>query len=296
MRDGFSRCHPVLLALFYGMVLGVTMFYMHPVFTGISGGAATAYLVYRRGWRGLIRVCLLALPVVVLAAVINPMFSHAGVTILGYLPTGNPLTLESMVYGVCAGATMWVVFVWFATFHQVMTRDKMVYLLGKGFPAVSLLVSMVLRFLPVFRGRMEQVEAAQRCMGRNVSGGSWWWKLKQGVRVLSITVTWTLEHGMDTADSMRARGYGLRGRTMYHTYRWDGRCVAMAVGMCLCLGVVVVGVVSGQLDVRFYPVWRINGGSWYAWVCYGAYGLLCVLPVGLNVAGDWKWRSWMCKM
>jgi energy-coupling factor transport system permease protein len=36
---------------------------------------------------------------------LNPLFNHAGVTLLFYLPGGNPVTLESMVYGLAA-ATM----------------------------------------------------------------------------------------------------------------------------------------------------------------------------------------------
>ena len=37
-----------------------------------------------------------------LAAVVNPAFVHQGVTILTYLPSGNPLTLESILYGLAA--------------------------------------------------------------------------------------------------------------------------------------------------------------------------------------------------
>ena len=36
------------------------------------------------------------LPMLLLAAVVNPAFNHEGATLLTYLPSGNPLTLESM--------------------------------------------------------------------------------------------------------------------------------------------------------------------------------------------------------
>ena len=32
----------------------------------------------------------------------NPAFDHEGATLLAYLPSGNPLTLESIAYGVAA--------------------------------------------------------------------------------------------------------------------------------------------------------------------------------------------------
>lgn len=296
MRDEFSRCHPALNFIFYLLVLGVTLFYMHPVLLAVSGAAACGYLLRLRGGRGLLRVCLLALPVVVLSAVVNPLFSHQGLTILGYLPSGNPVTLESIWYGLCAGGMMGVVILWCATWQDVMTEDKVVYLFGKGFPALALLFSMVMRFLPLFLAQAKRVAAAQRCVGRDVGEGTPWQRLKKSARVLSILVTWALEHSVDTADSMRARGYGLRGRTLYHSFRWDGRSTGLAAAMALCFGALAAGVVTGQLNMLFFPVWRMNGATVPAWVCYALYGVLCWLPVILDLVEDLKWRYWMCKI
>lgn len=296
MKDEFSRCHPGLSFLFYALVLGSTLFYMHPVLLALSGLAACGYLLRLRGGRGLARVCLLALPVVILSAVVNPLFSHQGLTILGYLPTGNPVTLESLMYGACAGGMMGVVVLWCATWQDVMTSDKVVYLLGKGFPALALVFSMTLRFLPLFLSQARQVAAAQRSVGRDVGQGTPWQRLKKGVQVLSILVTWSLEHSVDTADSMRARGYGLRGRTMYHPFRWDGRATALAAGMALCFGGVMAGVVTGQLHMLYVPVWRMNGVTAPACLCYALYGVLCALPLILDLVEDLKWRYWMCKI
>ena len=41
-----------------------------------------------------------------MAALINPAFNHEGATLLTYLPSGNPLTLESILYGLAAGARL----------------------------------------------------------------------------------------------------------------------------------------------------------------------------------------------
>ena len=42
---------------------------------------------------------LTARGLMLLAAVLNPAFSHHGATVLAYFPTGNPLTLESITGG-----------------------------------------------------------------------------------------------------------------------------------------------------------------------------------------------------
>ena len=43
--------------------------------------------------------------------------------------------------------------------------------------------------------------------------------VRSALRVFSIVVTWSLESGLITADSMRCRGYGLPGRTSFSLYR-----------------------------------------------------------------------------
>ena len=78
-------------------------------------------------------------PLLLFSAVLNPLFNHEGATILTYLPDGNPLTLESMLYGVSAAAMMVTVILWFSCYNSVMTSDKFLYLFGRVIPALSLL-------------------------------------------------------------------------------------------------------------------------------------------------------------
>ncbi len=66
----------------------------------------------------------------------NPAFNHEGATILAYLPSGNPLTLEFIVYGLSAAVMMASVILWFSCYNAVMTSDKFVYLFGRVIPAL----------------------------------------------------------------------------------------------------------------------------------------------------------------
>ena len=45
-------------------------------------------------------------------------------------------------------------------------------------------------------------------------------KLKSAVTVFSVMVTWSLENAVETADSMKSRGYGLPGRTGYSASKY----------------------------------------------------------------------------
>ena len=215
MGDAFSRYHPLVNFLFFALVLAYSMVLMHPVCLAVSLTGALVYAGELGGRRALAGHLKFALPVLLLAAIVNPAFNHAGVTILTYLPSGNPLTLESILYGLAAGAMLCAVVLWFVCFNAVITSDKFVYLFGRVIPALSLVLSMTLRFVPLFRRQLEVVRQAQFCIGRDASCGSVWQRVRRAVTIFSIMVTWALENAIETADSMKSRGYGLRGRTAF---------------------------------------------------------------------------------
>ena len=136
-KDTFSACHPAVNFVYFALVLVFTMFLMHPASLVISLGCALAYHISLSGRKAVRMQLLFLLPMVLIAAVANPAFNHEGATILTYLPTGNPLTLESILYGLAAALMLAAVITWFACYTAVMTSDKFVYLFGRIIPALS---------------------------------------------------------------------------------------------------------------------------------------------------------------
>ena len=155
MRDTFSDCHPAVNFAYFALVLAFSMTLMHPVCLLISLTGACCYLARLHGLRELGHSARWLVPMALLAALVNPAFVHQGVhegaTILTYLPSGNPLTLESILYGLAAALLLASVVLWFRCFSAVMTSDKFIYLFGRAIPALSLVLSMTLRFVPRFR-------------------------------------------------------------------------------------------------------------------------------------------------
>ena len=79
-------------------------------------------------------------------------------------------------------------------------------------PSLSLVLSMTLRFVPKFTAQMKKVRQSQKCIGRDVSDGGLISRIKHGIKIISIMITWSLENAIETADSMKSRGHGLKGR------------------------------------------------------------------------------------
>jgi len=204
---------------------------------------------------------------------------------LTYLPSGNPLTLESMVYGAASAVMLASVILWFSCYTAVMTSDKFVYLFGRIIPALSLVLSMTLRFVPKFRAQAKVVAQAQACVGRSVSQGSLLRRAKNGIIIMSILITWSLENAIETADSMKSRGYGLKGRTAFSIYRFDDRDTYALLWLLLCGLLVLGGWLTGAVQWQYYPMI----GSKPAISVQLVYLALCLTPVILN---GWEARMW----
>ena len=294
MSDTFSTYHPILNFLFFAGVLSVTMFVTHPVILGISLVSAITYAALLKGWRKVIRNNLiLTLPVMILAAAINPMFNHYGVTILGYLHNGNSFTLESCVYGLIMALMLAAVISWFSCYTEVMTSDKFIYLFGKLIPALSLVLSMALRFVPRFARQAGVIADGQKCVGRSTSNGSALARIKHGITIFSILVTWALENAIETADSMKCRGYGEKGRTAFAIFRFDRRDGYCLLGMLGAFGIVIFGAVKGYIFSRYNPRIVVEGWPLTPMSClvFGVFLIFCMLPVILEVADRHMWKK-----
>ena len=288
-RDAFSSYHPAVNFLYFGLGLFFTMCFLHPACLLLSLAAALRYAVCLNGRRAVRRSLRYLLPAALLAALINPAFNHQGATILTYLPSGNPLTLESIAYGLAAAALLSAVVTWFSCYTAVMTSDKFVYLFGRVIPALSLVLSMALRFVPRFQVQARAVSQAQRCVGRDVSDGSLLQRLRNGVTILSILLTWCLENALETADSMKSRGYGLPGRTAFSIYRLDDRDQAALWWLGALGGYILSMWGAGGFACRYFPTFRLAPRDGWSLSGLLAFGLLCLTPVIIDRREDRQW-------
>lgn len=178
---------------------------------------------------------------------------------------------------------------WFSCYTAVMTSDKFVYLFGRLIPALSLVLSMALRFVPKFQAQFHVVSEAQRCIGRDVSDGGVIRRIRNAVTIFSIMLTWSLENAIETADSMKSRGYGLPGRTAFSIYRfvtgtrwrWDGCSIA---GSSFAAERRWAGFAW-----RYYPTAKGAPAAPLTACLQAVYLALCLTPVFLNIHADRTW-------
>ena len=290
-KEIFSGYHPIINILYFVAVIGFAMFFTHPVCIAASLLCALSYSIYLKGKKAVRFSIIYLLPMLLLAALLNPAFNHQGATILTWLPDGNPLTLESVLYGAAAAVMLITVITWFSCFNAVMTSDKFVYLFGRVIPALSLILSMALRFVPRFNAQIKIISNAQKCIDRDVSSGSILRRIRHGIRILSILVTWALENAIETADSMKSRGYGLPGRTAFSIFRFDRRDARALAYILGCSAVVIAGSVTGVYHFRYFPTIKGEWTGLRTILVFIAYFALGAFPMIANIKEDIKWMQ-----
>lgn len=292
-KDTFSGFHPAVNLAFFTAALGMTMFILQPVYLLISFVSACAYLLYLQGKKGMLRQVGYLVPLLILMAILNPLFNHEGTTVLWYLPNDNPITLEAVCFGLASAAMMGASIVWFNCCNTVFTSDKIIYLFGRVIPALSLLVSMTMRFVPRFKNFLQSVLQTQKAMHKPENAKE---KLQQALSAFSATVSWAMEQSIVSADSMKSRGYGMGGRTAFSIYLFEKRDgIVLGLLALLCLGAAVPNLM-GLIEWNYYPGMTgqlLGPVQILAYICYGG---MCNLPLIIDFVEDRKWNALRSKI
>lgn len=289
--DSFSSLNPIVSFTYFFSVITFSMFFMHPIFQIIGLVSAISYSLMIKGLeKGLKFNLVYMLPMLIFMAIINPLFNHEGVTILFYLNNGNPITLEAIIYGISAALMFITVIIWFSAYNTIMTSDKYMYLFGRIIPSLSLIFSMVLRFVPRYLDQIKKISKGQKALANDVSQGNIIRRAKNGIKILSIMVTWALENAIETSDSMKSRGYGLPGRTSFSLYKFDKRDKIIFGIILFLLGTILFGAYKGENTIKFYPAIKISEISRFSLAIYMAYGLLSLMPVIINIQEEIQWK------
>lgn len=287
----FKTYHPIVNFVYFLFVIGFSCFFMHPLCLCISLVCGFTFSVMLKGRKAIKTNLLYMLPMATLMALINPAFNHEGITVIAYLPGGNPLTFESIIYGLCAAVMIVSVICHFSCYNEVMTSDKFIYLFGRIIPSMSLVISMTLRFVPRFAAQLKVVANARRCMGRDVSEGSIFKRAKHGLDIISVMTTWSLENAVETADSMKARGYGIPGRTSFSIFKFDKRDKC-ALAVILLLGIyTLAGSMAGGMYFQYFPYLKTAEPTLFGISIFVSYFLLCMYPVIIEIREVIKWRA-----
>ncbi len=288
-NDSFSQCNPIINFIFYIGAILLGMFFTHPAYVASSVIFSAAYYISVRKSRALKGIGGFFALFVVLS-VINPLFNTLGEHVLFTFAGGRPYTLEALFYGAANAGMVVSVFLWFCSYNEVMSSDKFLYIFGRFAPAVSLLLTMVLRLVPSYERKTQQIASARKCVGKAGDGEKRSEKIAGALTVLGSLTSWALEGAIITADSMRSRGYGCGKRTSFSVYSFGAKDKGLAIFMVVLFSFTAYAALRGAAYAAFTPVLEIAPINTPVSICaIAAYSLFLALPTLLNIKESVTW-------
>ena len=287
------RLNPFVLFIYFVSAAGISMFSMNPVIQIISlTGALSFFFLRNIGKKTGMHISLFLIALLVI--VVNPLFQHNGATVL-FVLNSNPVTAEACFYGLISALMLLATLYWFRSFSELMTSDKILYLFGRISPKLALLLSMAMRYIPLFGAQLKKTAQTQRVMG-NFKEDNALDRIKGYMRVFSVTVTWALETGILTADSMEARGYGENKRSSFAIFRFYRKDAWFLIAICALFLISVYGIAKEAVAFQYYPTIQVHEPTFLSNLVYGAYAVLAFLPTAVEAGEKIKWKYLQSKI
>lgn len=284
----FNAFNPIAQLIYFSAVLLVPMFTFNYIILLLSLLGAAAYSVLQKGFKLFLKSFFGYAMIFLLVTVTNPLFSHKGITPLVFI-NDIPITLESIVYGAVLGLMLLSVIEWFSVFNSVFDSEKLIYVFGKFVPKLALLFSMVLRFVPEFVLVFKRTLSAQK----NFNGSN---KFKRYISSFSSAVSVMLEGSVQTADSMSARGYGLKKRSFYCRFIFAKADIALTLISVLLIFCVAVPLALGQLDFTIYPSISMCSITPLSIFGFAAFAILSFIPFIIELKEELVWKFSLLKI
>ena len=281
----FDSYHPMINLIYFAGAIASAAVFNHPVFVAIAYVSAFTYSVKLKGIRGLVPdLCLI--PLIFGYTWLYSYYNHFGVTSLGENFIGNHITLEAVAYGLQTGVSAAAAIMLVLCLFEIFSADKVIYLSGRLSPKLSLFLSIILRCLPRLAKQAGRVDDAQAGIGKGRSQGPVWRRLRSCIRMVSVLVTWFMESIVESAQSMKSRGYSLKGRTAFSIYRFDNRDRSYVVFTFLCITLTLMAVMLDQTHIYYDPQLIMNRITPVSYVFYTAYACFMLSPMILQMYGE----------
>lgn len=252
--------HPAVYVLYYFILIIFAFLYNDPYYL-ISFLILISVLIALQGisqeFKSIIKFFI---PMSILIIILNPLTSHVGTTQI-YIVGNFSITLEALVYGILMSVSLLIILLVFSSYNRAVSYQEMLYLFSKRFPHISMVIIMALRFVPLLSCRLTEVNKVSRFNEKKTTNGkgeSRIEKIKKTANMLAVVVSWSLEESMLTAKSMKARGYGIKRRTNYLSYKIQRIDYIFFLFIGITVMISIFGLLEGYGRIEVYPTISFN--------------------------------------
>ncbi len=252
MDNGFNSLHPFVIFFYYVAVGFLSMYFRHPLFLGTIVFILVLVTITHDGGKTLKKWLPIYIAMTTVIIILNPFLVSRGTNILFYF-RGKQVTVEATMYGVVMSLSILAILIMFLSFNLILNGNKFLYIFSRILPRTAFLTMIAIRFVPLLRDRLEEITTVQRVRQMTISSGPLKERVQSGMLIIQVLFTWSLEEAIQTADSMKARGYGIGEKTSYIPYTMQKRDWSWLIIIVFLLIICVAGGLLGYGKIVIYP-------------------------------------------
>lgn len=270
-----TRIHPAIFIVYFMILIVFAFLFNNPYYILTFGIMILALIALQGSVSEIKSTAQVFLPLVLFITVLNMLFSHVGNTHI-YIYGTYYITLEAIIYGIIMAITFFLVTLTFLAYNTYVSYQDMLYVFSKKYPNISMIIVMSLRFVPLIQKRSKELHELSKLKNNNEKL-SYSEKISQLIHNLGLVVSWSLEEAMQTASSMKARGYNITKRTSYLEYKINKIDVVLAIVILATAIISIVGLYNGIGSILIYPEFNFSFSQFPFNIYYLAYVVL-LLP------------------
>lgn len=278
--------HPIAILALFSAMIGGLMISDHPIFIAVSLLGALSSLFALEPPKRLKGELFGYITLLILMMILNPLLVHRGSTPLLFI-NGKAITREAILFGIDSSFRLFSGILWCRGFSIAMTSERLFCLTGKLSPKLTAVLMMSVGFVPKL---VEQSKRLDTFAPRS-ENSSIFCKLRRKARIFSALVTRAIEDGMQSADSMSARGFELGGRTSYSRFRIRSADIVLillsAVSLASCL------IFGRDTRIVFYPAVTFPNSPTAVFAVSASAACAFIFPIILKLTVDFK-KSEVC--
>lgn len=289
MENGFRGYHPFVIFCYYVCVGVLAMYFNHPVFLLVACLLLIGVNITHDNGKALRKWVPVLIGMSAMIILVNPFLNSRGSTIFFYF-RGKQVTLEATIYGVVMSLSLVMILLMFISFNLILNGNKFLFIFSKFLPRTAFLAMLAVRFVPLLKRRLDEINDVQRIKGMTISSGTIRERAKSGMSMMQILLTWSLEEAIETADSMKARGYGMGKRSSYVPYKMDRRDKGWIIALAFMLVVCLWGGFLGYGKIIIYPALGTLHFFELDWMLFVSMNLLVSFPLLVEGREQVKWK------
>lgn len=295
-----QQLHPLAALVYLGTLLVLALVFTNPLYLLGLLLVLTLAIWTADGlaaWENYLKIALLMM---VLIMIVNPLVAGAGKTIIWEgprLPVFGRLSvsLEAICYGAAMGVRLLNIISVLCLYNLIVHPDKALNLFSRFAGKSVLVISLATRMFPAMAREQENIRGVLSLRGVDFRKGSTREKISKFSSLVNILLLSSLESSMETAESMQARAFGSGPRTCFSRNRWRPRDTLFLASSVCALGAGIWGLFNSFGSYTFYPRldYLISGPGTVTLLLM----VLCSLSIPLLIGwGCGRWPYLMSKI